>query len=384
MRGCSECYTLFKSFGGIMRGLYIHIPFCLKKCKYCDFTSFVGCEEHFAEYIKCVKKEMAEYKGEKIDTIFIGGGTPSILSKELLGELIKSIYDTFNIDKNVEFTIESNPKTLTFEKLELLKELGVNRLSIGVQSFIDGELKKIGRIHSSNDASEAVNLAKKAGFKNINLDLMFSIPEQTIDTFKKSIDIAISLNPEHISAYSLILEEGTPLFFEVEKGEALLPNDETDRENYQYLCEKLEAEGYMQYEISNFSKKGYECRHNIKYWDCDEYIGIGISAHSYFDGRRYYNTDSLENYLNCEYRKDLGEILSPDEKIKEYVIMGFRKTEGISKKAFFEKFSVDFYEKFRVQIDKFKNLNLIEEKGDFYRLTFEGINLSNSVLCEFL
>ncbi len=367
-----------------MRGLYIHIPFCLKKCKYCDFTSFVGCEKHFDSYIECIKKEMKGYRGEKIDTVFIGGGTPSILSEELLEDLIKSVYNTFDVAENVEFTIESNPKTLTFEKLELLRELGVNRLSIGVQSFIDDELKKIGRVHTKNDAKDAVELAKKAGFSNINIDLMFSIPDQSLDSFKESIERAISLNPEHISAYSLILEEGTPLFYEVEKGSVTLPTEDCDRENYKYLCDKLKSEGYMQYEISNFSKPGYRCRHNLKYWDTDEYIGIGVSAHSYYMGKRFFNTDSLENYLKGEYRKEMGETLTLDDRISEFVIMGFRKTEGINKRVFFEKFGVDFYEKFKKPIDKFLTLNLIEKKGENFCLTFEGINLSNTVLCEFV
>ena len=367
-----------------MRGLYVHIPFCLKKCKYCDFTSYVGCEKHFADYIKCLKNEMRGYKGEKIDTVFLGGGTPSILSAQLLEDMIKEIFATFSVTPEAEFTIESNPKTLTFEKLKLLRELGVNRLSIGVQSFIDDELKKIGRIHTSKDAEEAITQAKKAGFSNINLDLMFSIPEQTKESFQKSIDTAMALNPEHISAYSLILEEGTPLYFEVENGEVFLPDEECDRANYRYVCDKLKANGYIQYEISNFSKVGYECRHNLKYWDCDEYIGVGVSAHSYYNGKRFFNTDNLEKYLNGEYREDLGEILTVDDKISEYVIMGFRKTEGINKFEFLNRFGVDFYERFKNPLDKFLNLNLIEERGEFFRLTFEGINLSNSVLCEFL
>lgn len=367
-----------------MRGLYIHIPFCLKKCKYCDFTSYVGCEKHFADYIKCLKNEMLEYRGEKIDTIFVGGGTPSILSAHLLEDMIKEIYNTFDVTPDAEFTIESNPKTLTDEKLKVLHSLGVNRISIGVQSFVDSELKKIGRIHTAKDAEEAIILAKKAGFSNINLDLMFSIPGQTKESFKESIDRAISLNPEHISAYSLILEEGTPLFSEVENGEVFLPSDETDRENYSYLCDRLGEAGYIQYEISNFSKKGHECRHNLKYWDCNEYIGIGVSAHSYYNGKRFFNQDSLDDYLKGEYRMESGEILTIDDKISEYVIMGFRKTKGISKTDFFKKFGVDFYERFKEPLDKFLNLNLIEEKGEFFCLTFEGINLSNSVLCEFL
>lgn len=367
-----------------MKGLYIHIPFCIRKCKYCDFTSFTGCEGNFGEYAEKLTAEMKIYKGERIDSIFIGGGTPSILNVSDLKKIADAIYENFDVQKNAEFTIESNPKTLTDEKLYEIRKMGVNRLSIGVQSFNDDELKKIGRIHNSKDAENAVIAAKSAGFSNINIDLMFSLPSQSEKSFKNTLEKAISLNPEHISCYSLILEEGTPLFDEYEDDKIVLPDEECDRAIYKYTVEALKKAGFLQYEISNFAKKGYECKHNLKYWNCDEYIGIGLAAHSYVNDERYFNTDLLEKYLSGEYSDSKREKLTLDDKIKEFVIMGLRKSEGISKSVFLKRFKRDISDIYSEQIGKFKALKLIEEEGDFLRLTFEGINISNSVLCEFV
>ena len=365
-----------------MRGLYIHIPFCIKKCKYCDFTSFTECEGIFDEYVKKICMEMQEYRGEEINTIFIGGGTPSLLSIDELKKMIECINNTFVLKENAEFTIETNPKTLTHEKLSAIRELGVNRISIGVQSFNDEELKKIGRIHDAGDAEDAIIMAKEAGFSNINIDLMFSLPGQTLESFKNNLNKTINLGITHISCYSLILEEGTPLFEEYEKNMLNLPDEETDRAIYQFTCEELKKNGYEQYEISNFSKKGYECKHNLKYWDCDEYIGIGVAAHSYYKGVRFFNTNSLDIYMQ-ENKREYEE-LTIDDKIKEFVIMGFRKTKGISKKEFFERFKKEFSDVYSEQTEKFKNIGLLEESEEFICLTEEGINVSNSVLCEFV
>lgn len=371
-------------FGGAMRGLYIHIPFCIKKCKYCDFTSFAGREDLFFDYSAKICDEMSGYKGEKIDSIFIGGGTPSLLDISDLKLITDSLYKTFDIEKNCEFTMESNPKTLSDEKLYELRKMGVNRLSIGVQSFNDEELFKIGRIHNEKDAENAVISAKKAGFSNINIDLMFSLPGQIADSFKKTLKTAVDLDVQHISCYSLILEEGTPLFEEYERNEITLPDEECDREMYKYACRELAKSGFLQYEISNFAKNSFECKHNLKYWNCDEYIGLGVAAHSYFENKRFFNTNSVEKYLKGEYREAKKEKLTIDDKIKEFVIMGLRKTEGISKTEFYERFNKDFDKLYEERINKFKKLNLIDEKGDFIFLTFEGINVSNSVLCEFV
>ena len=367
-----------------MKGLYIHIPFCLKKCKYCDFTSFVGMEAFFESYVQELTKEMRQYKGDKIDSIFIGGGTPSILNAGQLKIITDYIYNNFDVAADAEFTLESNPGTLTDEKLRMFREAGINRLSIGVQSFNDLELIKIGRIHTAKEAAEAILAARKNGFSNINIDLMFSLPGQTRESLIKTLETALSLNPEHISCYSLILEEDTPLYDEVKKGVLYLPEEEEDRELYTLACEILSNHGYQQYEISNFSKKGYECRHNLKYWDCEEYIGVGIAAHSYYKEERYFNTDSFEKYMKGEYTEEKTGKLSEEDKIKEFIIMGLRKTEGISREEFFKRFKKDFSKLYETEINKFKKLKLLEEKDGFIRLTFEGINLSNSVLCEFV
>lgn len=367
-----------------MKGLYIHIPFCKKKCKYCDFVSFSGCEDLFEKYIDAIGLEMAEYKGESVDTVFVGGGTPTLLSSSLLKKMINYIYDNFNIDKNAEFTVEANPKTLSEEKLKEMRNVGVNRLSIGVQSFSDKELLAIGRIHNSFEAKEAVELAEACGFSNINLDIIFSLPYQTKESFYNTVKEAVSLKPQHISCYSLILEEGTPLYEEYRRGQIILPDEETDRENYKYVCDTLKRNGFLQYEISNFSKPGFECRHNLKYWNCEEYIGIGVAAHSYYNGIRYFNTECPDKYLKGEYREEKGEKLTLDEQIKEFIIMGLRKSDGIKKSEFKKRFKKDFELIYKKEIDKLKKAGLMSENKTNIWLTFDGINISNSVLCEFI
>lgn len=365
-------------------GLYIHIPFCLKKCKYCDFTSFCNKEQYFDLYIDELIKEAYEYKGLKTDTIFIGGGTPTALSSPQLEKFLSSIHSLFTVEKNCEISIEANPKTLDAEKLNIIKKYGVNRLSIGVQSFNNKELSAIGRIHNSETAISTVSAIKKAGFENFNLDLMSDLPLQTESSFLNSLNTAISLQPTHISCYSLILEENTPLFSEYQNGIYKPSDDEFDRNLYHLAVSTLKKYGYERYEISNFSKPGYECRHNIKYWSCDEYIGLGVSAHSYFKGKRYYNTSSLSAYLNGKYHEPDVAVLSLEDKISDYIIMKLRMDEGISEKHFYELFGRDFHTTYNKQIDKFLKNNLMERRDGIIRLTDSGIDISNSILCEFV
>ncbi len=367
-----------------MRGLYIHIPFCIKKCKYCDFTSYTDCNDLFGGYIAEMAHEMEKYRDEAIDTVFIGGGTPTILSPLQLTALLKNIRDIFKISPSAEVTIESNPKTLTEEKLSVLKKGGVNRISIGVQSFNNNELKMIGRVHNENDAEKAIRLSQDCGFSNINLDIMFSLPGQTKESFKYTLEKAVGLNPMHISCYSLILEENTPLYDEVISGKVKLCDEETDRELYEYACKFFSAHGFNQYEISNFARRGYECRHNLKYWNCDEYIGIGVAAHSYFKGERFFNTDSLKDYLSGRYRVGIAEKAEGMDAVSEYIIMGLRKTAGIEKEKFKKRFGKEIGELYKKEIEKFKCAGLMEEDEISLRLTFEGINVSNAVLCEFV
>ena len=282
------------------RGLYIHIPFCVKKCAYCDFVSYCNREADFDQYIKSVLAEAEEYKGEKIDTVFIGGGTPTILNHKQITSLAKGIGKIFDIKPNAEYTIEANPKTLSKEKLKALYECGINRISVGVQSFCDSELVAIGRIHNANEAYKTIEEIKKFGFDNFNIDLMLNLPNQTMGSLEKTLKTTIESEPSHVSCYSLILEENTPLWADYQKGKYTEPDDEFDRELYHFAVDYLKQYGYGQYEISNFAKKGMECAHNIKYWSCDEYIGLGVAAHSYYKGVRYYNTTSLAQYMKGE------------------------------------------------------------------------------------
>jgi len=366
-----------------MKGLYIHIPFCIKKCKYCDFNSFSACEKEKAAYLDALFLEMEKYRGEIVDTIFIGGGTPTSLNAEQLESLLQNIKMNFLLSKYCEFTVEANPKTLDEEKLKTLKKYGVNRLSIGVQSFNDNELEKLGRVHTGLEAEETIQLAKKY-FNNISIDLMCSIPDQTKESFKKNLEKVFSLKPQHISCYSLILEEGTPLFDENEKGKLALPDEDTEREIYEIAVCEMEKHGYMQYEISNFAKAGFESAHNKKYWQCDEYIGIGLSAHSYIDGIRFSNTDDFSSYIKGEYLSGESNILSKEDKMSEFMFLGLRMLDGVSKTEFFNRFSIEMEKVFKKPLSKFKKLGMIEEKGDRICLTKQAISVSNQVMCEFI
>lgn len=367
-----------------MRGLYIHIPFCLKKCKYCDFNSFTFSCEDKKSYLSALFQQMEQYKGEKIDTVFIGGGTPTSLTAEEISLLLGKINATFEIQKDCEFTVEMNPKTVDREKLLALKNGGVNRLSVGVQSFDDIELEKIGRIHTGSDAIETVKLIKECGFENFSIDLMSALPGQTMDTFRKNLEVALSLGTTHISCYSLILEEGTPLYEEYIRGEINLPDEDVEREMYDYAVEFLKENGYERYEISNFAKAGYQSAHNIKYWQCDEYIGIGLSAHSYIDGVRFSNTHDFDNYIDGDFTKYNEEKLTKNDMMSEFMYMGLRMDAGVSKQEFKNRFGEDIDQIFSAPLEKFMAMGMIEENDGFYRISEKGISVSNSIMCEFI
>lgn len=367
-----------------MKGLYVHIPFCLKKCKYCDFNSFCFSEADKERYLKALFCEMDKYKGTSCDTVFIGGGTPTSLNTEEMSQLLKKINECFTLSENCEFTVEANPKTVDKEKLDVMLKSGVNRLSVGVQSFNDNELLKLGRVHSKREAIETIRLARDCGFKNISIDLMCAIPDQTTDSFKKNLEKAFLLNPEHISCYSLILEENTPLFNEYKKGLLNLPDEDTEREVYELACSELEKNGYYQYEISNFAKEGFESRHNIKYWQCREYIGLGLSAHSYLDGMRYSNTDNFSSYINGDFGEYGKEILTENDKMSEFMFMGLRMVEGVSEAEFYSRFHMDFKKVFERPLLKFIKLGMIEEENGYFRLTHKALSVSNQIMCEFI
>lgn len=384
-------------------GLYIHIPFCAKKCDYCDFKSFENKGNLIDEYIKWLNYEIKSI-GESnkndftsnldslinLKTIYIGGGTPSFINSNYIKMLLETIKNNFQMDKNVEITIEVNPGTITREKLKDYKEAGINRLSIGSQSTIDRILKEIGRIHKYSDIINTYNLARSMNFNNINLDLMIGLPKQTIDDVISSINDILKMNPEHISVYSLILEEGTKFYEKWEKNELILPNDEEERSMYWTVKKMLEKAGYIHYEISNFSKPGFESKHNLDCWKQEEYIGVGVAAHSYTNNIRYSNINNIEQYIqNYKNGSELDNLVFHEKqnmqnKMKEYMILGLRKIEGIHIQEFKRKFGNNPIMLFKKELDKLVKEDLIEIDGDIIKLTFKGLDLANLVWEEFI
>lgn len=390
-----------------MLGLYIHIPFCVKKCKYCDFNSYKMDLDSKKRYIEDLKIEMELYsnklnrddkyknkedfnldKNNIITSIFIGGGTPSILTSEEIREVFVSIKEKFNIDKNAEITIECNPGTLTLEKLGTMKEVGINRLSIGLQAVQEKHLNFIGRIHSYKEFEKNYMDALSVGFKNINVDLMYSLPNQTLCDWKETLEKVTDLNPTHISAYSLILEEGTELYNMYENNQFDLIDENIDIEMYEYTINYLKSKGYNQYEISNYSQEGYNCKHNILYWECEHYIGLGAGASGYIDNNRYNNLESLEDYhlslIKREKPTQDSEKLSIKDMIEEKIFMGLRMNKGIKFKDFEKKFGIDFREKYSKQIEMLLARNLIKQSFEGIQLTQKGREISNSIFIEFM
>ena len=367
-------------------GLYIHIPFCVKKCYYCDFISYCNKNDKIEEYIKVLKKEINDESEKvseyKVTTIYIGGGTPSFIDSKYIVDILNIIKGKYNLE-NTEIAIELNPGTVTEEKLLDYKKAGINRLSIGLQETNNDLLKQIGRIHTYEEFLETYNLARKLDFQNINVDLMIGLPNQSIENIKESLNKVITLNPEHISVYSLILEEGTKLYQKYENNEIELPDEELERNMYWYVKNTLENNGYNHYEISNFSKKGYESKHNMNCWEQKEYIGFGIHAHSYIDGVRYSNTENLEEYLN-NYGKTIHEKQSIVDMKKEYMLLGLRKIDGVSIQKFEEKFVENPIFLFRNQLNKLVEELLLEIDGDIIKLTNKGLDLANIVWEEFI
>lgn len=365
-----------------MCGIYIHIPFCIKKCKYCDFVSYVNERERIEEYIEALKVEMKKNKWGSADTVFIGGGTPTMLDGEKLQTLISAVYENFDISANAEFTVEANPGTLTNEKLHVLLESGVNRVSIGVQSFEDRELRAIGRIHTAQEAYDTILAAHKIGFKNINVDLMTALPFQTAQTALNSLKTAVQLPVTHISAYSLIVEDNTPIAREIESGKLVIADEDSDRDIYAQNVAFLKNNGFEKYEISNFAKEGFECRHNIKYWECRKYIGIGAAAHGYDGEVRYSNSCGLDEYIHQNKREYIK--LSKNDKISEFMMMGLRMTKGIDENEFRQRFGLDIKDIFARELEYFEKVGALEHKNGRYFLTDYGMDVSNSVMCEFM
>ena len=382
-------------------GIYIHIPFCKQKCYYCDFVSFSNKEGYIEKYVETVKREIDSYDLSKynITTIYIGGGTPSRIPSEKIQEILEKIKQ--KISKNqtrwedIEITIELNPGTVDEEKIKKYKEIGINRLSIGLQSTNNKLLKEIGRIHTFEDFKNTYNLVKKVGFENINVDLMIGLPNQTISDVKESLNEIIKLNPTHVSVYSLIVEENTKMEQLINSKELQLPDEELERQMYWYVKNILELNGYNHYEISNFAKKGKESKHNLNCWEQKEYIGLGLAAYSYLNGVRYGNTSNIEEYINVQdfFNKSeleesgiriVDEVQSLEDKRKEYMLLGLRKIEGVSIQKFKEKFVENPIFLFRKELEKLVNEELIAIDGDCIRLTNKGLDLANIVWEEFV
>ena len=366
-------------------GLYVHVPFCVRKCNYCDFCSFpVEKVDNRAQYIKALCREISSYKDKKIgiDSIFFGGGTPSLLEPQEFSLIVEEIKSSFAISDECEFTVECNPKTLTEQKLRVYSSLGVNRISLGLQSIHDNELKKLGRIHTFGDFLDSYELVRRCGFNNVNVDLMYGIPEQTADSFDKTVKKILELSPEHISVYGLILEDGTP-FFEV-KDTLPLPSEDEECDMYSAAATLLSDAGYIHYEISNYSKPGYECQHNLKYWKLREYIGVGAAAYSYFDSARFGNIDSISDYIDDKSRIAYYSRVGREELAYDYVMLGLRLGTGISLTEYKSLFGKDFREGREELISRFSSLGLLIESKERIFLTEKGFYLSNYLLTELI
>ncbi len=370
--------------------LYIHIPFCLRKCSYCDFLSGLRTAEQRENYVQALIREIRAQEdcpgGTCADTVFFGGGTPSVLSADQILRILQALRETFCILPDAEISLEMNPGTADEEKLRALKNAGINRLSMGVQSMHDEELRLLGRIHTASEAREAFDTARAAGFDNINIDLMSALPGQSFETWADSLRQAAEWKPEHISAYSLIIEPGTPFSTLYEAGKLPpLPDEETDRKMYRFTREFLAQYGYERYEISNYSLPGRECRHNSGYWTGHPYLGFGIGAASYVNGTRFSNTSDIDAYLK-EGNNIRTEIhtLSQQEKMEEFMFLGLRMTAGVSGAEFALRFGKTLEEVYGDVIRRHVRQGLLEPAGERFRLTERGTDVSNYVMADYL
>lgn len=368
-------------------GIYIHIPFCVKKCNYCDFYSVKWDELSENKYIQSVINEIKSYSELQdkfiVDTIYIGGGTPSIINPQNLENMINAIKSIFKVEENAEISMEANPNTLNKENLNAYSSIGINRLSIGIQSLNDDILKNIGRIHNSKEALEAIEKAKHCGFENINVDVMFNIPGQTIEDINSTIFQLIKKEIRHISFYSLKLEKGTPMYTLEKNKKIFMPEEDEEREMYYAGRLIMEANNLFQYEISNFAIRGYECRHNLKYWNQEEYIGIGPSAHSFLKNMRFNNPSDLAEYTlkgeNGTFKRNIQEVMNENDLIFEYIMLRLRLRSGLKFADFKNKFSKDFKEIYTYEIDYLTKNKLVELDDESICLTKVGIDISNYV-----
>lgn len=381
-------------------GLYVHIPFCIKKCGYCDFLSMLAKDTIKAAYLKALEQDLeqsvksGELQGRMIETVFIGGGTPSALPEKLLEELCNILNKWISFRSDMEITMECNPGTMSLEKLDCLRQGGINRLSFGLQSASDEELRLLGRIHTYEEFLQNYEAARRVGFSNINIDIMSALPGQTKDSYHQTLERVAALEPQHVSAYSLLIEEGT-LFFERYGKEALrrsrgepvrlLPDEETERSMYEETNQYLARYGYQRYEISNYAKPGYESRHNCGYWTGKEYVGVGLGASSYIGFQRFHKTRRLKDYLGGDFGPYEAETLTERMRMEEFMFLGLRMIKGISIKRFRELFSKDIFEVYGRQLETlFSEKLLAQTDADSICLTKRGLDIGNYVFEQFL
>lgn len=380
--------------------LYIHIPFCVRKCDYCDFLSAPADGQTQAAYMEALERELClaaeEYEGETIETVFIGGGTPSVVDSDLLCRLLSRTQERFTLEEGAEISMEANPGTLTAKKLAAYRQAGVNRLSIGLQSMDGRDLKTAGRIHTAEEFLRNFDLAREAGFANINVDLMSALPGQTVSSWERTLRRTADLKPEHISAYSLIIEEGTPFWDRYESHPELLPSEEEDRRMY-HLTKKVLAEaGYERYEISNYARPGFACRHNMGYWKRTPYLGLGLGASSFYAGQRFRNTGSLSRYLELMSARELSSspqrtawreefvTLTRQDAMEEFMFLGLRLTAGIRKEDFWQSFGQEIVTVYGSVLERLTAEGLLERTKAGWRLSEWGLDVSNRVLARFL
>lgn len=370
--------------------VYIHVPFCVRKCYYCDFLSAPANAQTKKNYVDRllteIEQEAENYRDFQVVSVFFGGGTPSILETKDTARIMSTIKACFCVSTDAEITSEINPGTADEEKLKEYKKMGFNRLSIGLQSTEEEELKKLGRIHDYRDFLVVYEAARKAGFENINVDVMAALPGQSVESYKRTLERVLSLSPEHISAYSLIVEEGTPFFeWYGEKGNpGLLPEEETEREMYEVTEQILGGKGYHRYEISNYAKEGFECRHNTAYWVRQDYVGFGTGAASLIGRERFQNKRNLSEYLEGDFTKEERQILTKEECMEEFMFLGLRLVRGVSKGEFFANFGVSLEQVYGKVLEKTEQMGLLVNGKERVFLTKKGLDVSNFVMAEFL
>ena len=376
--------------------LYVHIPFCEKKCLYCDFLSFSAEDDLHKAYvdklIEEIRVQAKNYSDYQISSIFIGGGTPSVIKAVYISNIMSAIYEAFIVESLAEVTIECNPGTVDIDKLLVYKQSGINRISVGLQSTVDKELQHLGRVHTYADFLYSYEKIRESGYKNVNIDLMSALPWQTLDSWKSTLKKVVMLKPEHISAYSLIIEEGTEFskIYGSPEGRKFLPTEEVERDMYHSTIDILKNYGYERYEISNYAKPGYESKHNIGYWTGEEYLGFGIGASSYVYGRRFHVEKDIKKYLDINMKRDIMPLyqniheLSTKEKMEEFMFLGLRLTKGVLVTDFYDRFGMELIDVFEKPIQKNISFGLLKYENLYLRLTDKGLDLSNRVMGDFL